>query len=210
MVMRGKFITLEGGEGAGKSTNAQFMKQQLEARGLEVVLTREPGGTALAERIRAILLDPDLPPMTATTEALLMFAARAEHYHQVIAPGLAQGQWVISDRFVDASFAYQGAARGLGSQKIAELADWTLPGVQADLTLVFDLPVEIGMARVASRGGAIDRFEQEPPVFFEQVRQAYLARAAQAPSNYCVLDASQTLAEVQQAIVEQLDRLCPR
>ncbi|SFR52116.1 dTMP kinase [Thiomicrospira sp. ALE5] len=206
--MTGKFIALEGGEGAGKSTNAQFIKQQLEARGLEVLLTREPGGTPLGEKVRAILLDATLPAMTPTTEALLMFAARAEHYAQVIAPALAVGQWVISDRFVDASFAYQGAARGLGSHKIAELTDWTLPNVQADLTLVFDLPVEVGMMRVQARGGVIDRFEQEPPAFFEQVRQAYLERAAKAPSHYCVLDASQDLSAVQRVIAEQLDRLC--
>lgn len=206
--MTGKFIALEGGEGAGKSTNAQFIKQQLEARGFEVLLTREPGGTPLGEKVRAILLDTTLPAMTPTTEALLMFAARAEHYAQVIAPALAAGQWVISDRFVDASFAYQGAARGLGSNKIAELADWTLPNVQADLTLVFDLPVEVGMMRVQARGGVIDRFEQEPPAFFEQVRQAYLERAAKMPSHYCVLDASQDLSTVQRLIAEQLDRLC--
>lgn len=206
--MPGKFITLEGGEGAGKSTNAEFIKSQLEALGYRVILTREPGGTKLGERVREILLDPHLPAMAVTTEALLMFAARTEHYHHVIAPALATGNWVISDRFTDASFAYQGVARGLGVKKIAQLADWALPGVKPDLTFVFDLPVAVGMARVKSRGGVVDRFEQEAPVFFEQVRQAYLNRAAADPERYHVLDASADLLNVQQNILLGLAQLC--
>jgi len=206
--MPGKFITLEGGEGAGKSTNAEFIKSQLEALGYRVILTREPGGTKLGERVREILLDPHLPAMTVTTEALLMFAARTEHYYHVIAPALAAGTWVISDRFTDASFAYQGVARGLGVNKIGQLADWALPEVKPDLTFVFDLPVAVGMARVKSRGGIVDRFEQEAPVFFEQVRQAYLNRAAADPERYHVLDASADLLNVQQNIVLGLAQLC--
>lgn len=206
--MPGKFITLEGGEGAGKSTNAEFIKSQLEALGYRVILTREPGGTKLGERVREILLDPHLPAMAVTTEALLMFAARTEHYHHVIAPALATGNWVISDRFTDASFAYQGVARGLGVKKIAQLADWALPGVKPDLTFVFDLPVAVCMARVKSRGGVVDRFEQEAPVFFEQVRQAYLNRAAADPERYHVLDASADLLNVQQNILLGLAQLC--
>lgn len=206
--MPGKFITLEGGEGAGKSTNAEFIKSQLEALGYRVILTREPGGTKLGERVREILLDPHLPAMAVTTEALLMFAARTEHYHHVIAPALATGNWVISDRFTDASFAYQGVARGLGVKKIAQLADWALPEVKPDLTFVFDLPVAVGMARVKSRGGVVDRFEQEAPVFFEQVRQAYLNRAAADPERYHVLDASADLLNVQQDILLGLAQLC--
>lgn len=206
--MPGKFITLEGGEGAGKSTNAEFIKSQLEALGYRVILTREPGGTKLGERVREILLDPHLPAMAVTTEALLMFAARTEHYHHVIAPALATGNWVISDRFTDASFAYQGVARGLGVKKIAQLADWALPEVKPDLTFVFDLPVAVGMARVKSRGGVVDRFEQEAPVFFEQVRQAYLNRAAADPERYHVLDASADLLNVQQNILLGLAQLC--
>lgn len=206
--MPGKFITLEGGEGAGKSTNAEFIKSQLEALGYRVILTREPGGTKLGERVREILLDPHLPAMAVTTEALLMFAARTEHYHHVIAPALAAGNWVISDRFTDASFAYQGVARGLGVKKIAQLADWALPEVKPDLTFVFDLPVAVGMARVKSRGGVVDRFEQEAPVFFEQVRQAYLNRAAADPERYHVLDASADLLNVQQDILLGLAQLC--
>lgn len=206
--MPGKFITLEGGEGAGKSTNAEFIKSQLEALGYRVILTREPGGTKLGERVREILLDTHLPAMAVTTEALLMFAARTEHYHHVIAPALATGNWVISDRFTDASFAYQGVARGLGVKKIAQLADWALPEVKPDLTFVFDLPVAVGMARVKSRGGVVDRFEQEAPVFFEQVRQAYLNRAAADPERYHVLDASADLLNVQQNILLGLAQLC--
>lgn len=137
-----------------------------------------------------------------------MFAARTEHYHHVIAPALATGNWVISDRFTDASFAYQGVARGLGVKKIAQLADWALPGVKPDLTFVFDLPVAVGMARVKSRGGVVDRFEQEAPVFFEQVRQAYLNRAAADPERYHVLDASADLLNVQQNILLGLAQLC--
>lgn len=205
--MQGKFITLEGGEGAGKSTNLRFIQAWLQQQGLEVVVTREPGGTELGEAIRGLLLDKQYQTMTPSCELLLMFAARAQHIETLIKPALTQGKWVISDRFTDATYAYQGAARGLGFERIAPIEDWVQQGFAPDCTFVFDLPVEIGMRRVQSRGGEIDRFEQEQASFFEQVRQAYLTRAQQHPARYCVLDAAQNLADVQQDIEQQLQLL---
>lgn len=206
--MTGKFITLEGSEGAGKSTNMQFIAAWLEAKGIEVVTTREPGGTELGEAIRGLLLDAKYKEMTSDTELLLMFAARTQHVQEKILPALGRGAWVISDRFTDASYAYQGAARGLGFERVAELENWSLQGFKPDLTLVFDLDPKIGMQRVSSRGNGIDRFEQEKLEFFNQVRQAYLQRAEQNPQIYKVLDAQLSLTEVQQQITEQLERLC--
>lgn len=205
--MRGKFITLEGGEGAGKSTNLRYIQAWLEARGIEVVVTREPGGTELGEKIRGLLLDKANQAMTADTELLLMFAARAQHIQQLIQPTLAQGKWVISDRFTDASYAYQGAARGLGFERIAIIEQWVQQGFAPDCTFVFDLPIEVGMNRVRARGGEIDRFEQEKALFFQQVRQAYLHRAGLAPARYRVLDAAQALEQVQMDIAQALDGL---
>ena len=196
MTANGLFITLEGPEGAGKSTNRDYLAELLGACGREVVLTREPGGTPLAERIREILLAPAAEPMAVDTELLLMFAARAQHLAQVVRPALARGALVLCDRFVDATYAYQGGGRGVPVERIATLEAFVLGDLQPDLTLVFDLPVEIGLARAARRG-ALDRFEQEQRAFFEAVRQTYLDRAQAVPARYRLIDASRSLAEVQ-------------
>lgn len=196
MTANGLFITLEGPEGAGKSTNRDYLAELLGSGGREVVLTREPGGTPLAERIREILLAPAAEPMAVDTELLLMFAARAQHLAQVVRPALARGALVLCDRFVDATYAYQGGGRGVPVERIATLESFVLGDLQPDLTLVFDLPVEIGLARAARRG-ALDRFEQEQRAFFEAVRQTYLDRAQAVPARYRLIDASRSLAEVQ-------------
>ena len=197
--MSGLFITLEGPEGAGKSTNRDYLAMCLRAAGVEVLLTREPGGTPLAERIRELLLAPSDEAMAADTELLLVFAARAQHLAQVIRPALARGCVVLCDRFTDATYAYQGGGRGLSQQRIAELERFVQGDLRPDLTLLFDLPVEQGLARAAARG-RLDRFEQEQRSFFEAVRQTYLQRAALAPQRYRLLDASQSLQQVQAAI----------
>ena len=202
--MTGLFITLEGPEGAGKSTNRDYLAAQLRAAGRDVVLTREPGGTPLAERIREVLLAPSDEAMDADAELLLMFAARAQHIARVIRPALQRGAVVICDRFTDATYAYQGGGRGLPEARIATLEAFVQQGLQPDLTLVFDLPVEIGLARATARG-RLDRFEQEGRAFFEAVRSAYLARAATDPQRYRIVDAAQPLADVQRA----LDALVP-
>lgn len=202
--MTGLFITLEGPEGAGKSTNREYLAERLRERGVDVLLTREPGGTPLAERIRELLLDPSGEPMAADTELLLVFAARAQHLQQVIRPALAKGCVVLCDRFTDATYAYQGGGRGLSIERIAQLEQFVQGELRPDLALIFDLPVEVGLARAAARG-RLDRFEQEGRGFFEAVRQAYLQRAAQAPQRYRVLDAGQTLAQVQ----ADIDALLP-
>jgi dTMP kinase len=192
----GKFITIEGVEGAGKSTLARALQQQLERRGVPVLLTREPGGTPLAERVRALLLDHDSEAMGPTAEALLMFAARAVHLDNAVRPALAAGRWVICDRFTDASYAYQGAGRGVGTALLDQLA----AAVHADLwparTLLLDLPVEDGLARARARASAPDRFESEQRAFFERVRAAYLRRARQHAQRIRVIDASAAAAEV--------------
>lgn len=202
--MTGLFITLEGPEGAGKSTNREYLAERLREQGIDVLLTREPGGTPLAERIRELLLDPSDEPMAADTELLLVFAARAQHLQQVIRPALARGCVVLCDRFTDATYAYQGGGRGLSVERIAQLEQFVQGELRPDLTLIFDLPVEIGLARAAARG-RLDRFEQEGRGFFEAVREAYLQRAAQAPQRYRVLDAGQSLAQVQ----ADIDTLLP-
>ena len=202
--MTGLFITLEGPEGAGKSTNREYLAERLREQGIDVLLTREPGGTPLAERIRELLLDPSDEPMAADAELLLVFAARAQHLQQVIRPALAKGSVVLCDRFTDATYAYQGGGRGLSIERIAQLEQFVQGELRPDLTLIFDLPVEVGLARAAARG-RLDRFEQEGRGFFEAVRQAYLQRAEQAPQRYRVLDAGQTLAQVQ----ADIDALLP-
>ena len=202
--MSGLFITLEGPEGAGKSTNREYLAECLRAQGVEVLLTREPGGTPLAERIRELLLAPTDEIMCADTELLLMFAARAQHLEAVIRPALRRDVVVLCDRFTDATYAYQGGGRGLSFERIGILEDFVQGTLRPDLTLVFDLPVEIGLSRAAARG-QLDRFEQEGRAFFEAVRKTYLQRASAAPSRYKVIDAGQSLALVQQ----QLDRLLP-
>jgi len=203
----GKFITLEGSEGAGKSTNIAFISDYLQSKGIDVLVTREPGGTEIGEQIRKILLNKANTAMHEDTELLLMFAARAQHIREKILPALEQGKWVISDRFTDASYAYQGAARGMGFERIAEIENWVQQGFQPDCTFVLDLPVEIGMQRVKSRGGDGDRFEDEQKAFFETVRKAYLHRAELAPERYAVIDASQTLDNVQAQLVKALAAL---
>lgn len=205
MAGRGRFITLEGGEGVGKTTNLKWVAEWLISRGIEVVQTREPGGTPRAEAIRQLLLDPHASePMDADAELLLVFAARAQHLAQVIRPALARGAWVLSDRFTDATFAYQGGGRGLNLERIAQLEQFVQQGLQPDLTLLLDMPMQAAQQRVDSRGDQRDRFEQQPGAFFQAVRDAYLARAAQAPQRIAVIDASQPLAQVQQALGEHL------
>ena len=181
--MSGLFITLEGPEGAGKTTNREFLAERLRTAGHEVLLTREPGGTPLAERIRELLLAPSDEPMATDTELLLMFAARAQHLDQVIRPALVAGKVVLCDRFTDATYAYQGGGRGVSEARIAVLEDFVQGTLRPDLTLVFDLPVDVGLARAAARG-RLDRFEQEGRAFFEAVRQTYLRRAALNPQRY--------------------------
>jgi len=187
--MSGKFITLEGVDGAGKSTYLAALVDTLRRRGVAVVQTREPGGTALGEQLRTLLLGE---AMHAETEALLMFAARCEHIHEVIAPALARGDWVVSDRFTDASFAYQGGGRGLAFERLAVLESWVQQGLQPDLTLLFDLPVAIAQQRIAGMQRDLDRFERERLDFFVRVREAYLARAAAQPARVRVIDASRS------------------
>ncbi|WP_410953350.1 dTMP kinase [Pseudomonas sp. S1(2024)] len=197
--MSGLFITLEGPEGAGKSTNRDYLAARLCEQGLDVVLTREPGGTPLAEKVRELLLAPSDESMAVDTELLLVFAARAQHLAQVIRPALARGAVVLCDRFTDATYAYQGGGRGLPVERIAILEQFVQGDLRPDLTLVFDLPVEVGLARAAARG-RLDRFEQEGQAFFEAVRQAYLQRAGREPQRYTLLDAAQPLEAVQRSI----------
>ncbi|BAQ73509.1 dTMP kinase [Pseudomonas protegens] len=207
--MTGLFITLEGPEGAGKSTNREYLAERLRAAGIEVVLTREPGGTPLAERIREVLLTPGEEVMNADTELLLVFAARAQHLATVIRPALARGAVVLCDRFTDSTYAYQGAGRGLSLERIEALERFVQGELRPDLTLVFDLPVDVGLARASARG-RLDRFEQEGQAFFQKVRQAYLTRAAAAPQRYCLVDAAQPLARVQQSLDALLPQLLER
>ncbi|WP_226687778.1 dTMP kinase [Stutzerimonas stutzeri] len=207
--MKGLFVTLEGPEGAGKSTNREYLAERLRARGVDVVLTREPGGTPLAERIRELLLTPADEPMAVDTELLLVFAARAQHLAQVIRPALERGAVVLCDRFTDATYAYQGGGRGLSIERIAQLEVFVQGELRPDLTLIFDLPVEIGLARAAARG-RLDRFEQEGIRFFESVRRAYLDRAKAAPSRYRIIDAAQSLNTVQQDIQALIPELMGR
>ncbi|WP_126445249.1 dTMP kinase [Sulfuricystis multivorans] len=197
MTARGKFITLEGIDGAGKSTHLAWLVEFLRRRGYRVVQTREPGGTPLGEKLRGLLL---AEPMHLETEALLMFAARREHLGELIWPALERGDWVVCDRFTDASFAYQGGGRGLSAEKLAQLEIWVQGGFQPDLTLLFDLPVEIAMQRMAKASRQLDRFEQEKADFHERVRAAYLARARRMPERVKVIDASQSCALIQKQL----------
>lgn len=202
--MRGRFITLEGSEGSGKSTNLAFIHHYLQQSGIEVVLTREPGGTPLGEAIRELLLDHRNNEMASDTELLLMFAARAQHLHELILPALEAGRWVLCDRFTDATYAYQGAGRGIAEERIALLEDWVQGELRPDLTLFLDLPVAQGLARAGERS-APDRFEREQLDFFERVRHGYLEQAARAPQRYRIVDASQPLEAVQSNLRDLLD-----
>lgn len=200
--MQGKFITLEGIDGAGKTTQLAWLTEILKNHGIDFVVTREPGGTALGEKLRLLLLDRSIS-MHPETEALLMFAARREHLDQVILPALAEGQWVVSDRFTDASFAYQGGGRKLEYSKLVVLEQWVQADLQPDLTLYFDIPVEIAQQRINQIKYA-DRFEQEQFDFFQRVRQAYLQRVKQFPDRMYKIDSSQSLVEVKSAVEKAL------
>ncbi len=203
---RGLFITVEGGEGVGKSTNIAFIAEQLRLANQPFVLTREPGGTPLAEDIRKLLLLPRDEVVNENTELLLMFAARSQHIATVIEPALAQGQWVICDRFTDATYAYQGGGRGIAQQKIADLERWVQGDLRPDYTLLLDAPIEVGMDR-ANKRGELDRFEQEQQQFFERIRSAYLQLATTYPNRYRVIDASQDLSAVQSCLVEIIQEM---
>ena len=193
--MRGRFITMEGGEGAGKSTMMGHVADWLENAGHRVVRTREPGGTDLAEKLREILLDRNNISLSGRAELLLLFAARAQHLEELIRPALVRGDWVLCDRFTDATWAYQGGGRGLPRDEIGSLETLVHGDLQPDLTLLLDLPVELGMKRAARRSQA-DRFEQESTLFFERVRNAYLERAQAAPERFAVIDAASNMEEV--------------
>ena len=190
--MRGKFITLEGMDGAGKSTHIPDIIKLLESKSVEVVATREPGGTALGEHLRTLLLNE---PMHPETETLLMFAARREHIAQVIEPALVRGAWVLSDRFTDATYAYQSGGRGVLANKVLELEDWVQDGLQPDLTLLFDVPVEVSVARLAS-ARTPDKFERESAEFFTKIRNAYLDRARKNPKRFGIINSNQALDDV--------------
>lgn len=202
----GKFITVEGIEGVGKSTNVEFLLALIEEKELQVIRTREPGGTPMAERIRALLLEHGEEPMTDIAELLLFFASRSLHIHNVIKPALRAGQWVVCDRFTDASRAYQGDGRGLNRDTINTLADWVQEGLQPDLTILLDAPAEVGMDR-AGRRGAADRLEIEKTEFYARVRDGYLALAKSEPDRFAVIDASRPLADVQADIAESISDL---
>jgi dTMP kinase len=206
MNSKGKFITIEGGEGAGKSTNIGFIQAFLADRGIDLVSTREPGGTVYAEKIRNLLLDHDDEPLDAMAELMLIFAARAQHLSQLILPALNQGKWVLCDRFTDATYAYQGAGRKLGMSKVADLENLVQGSLRPDLTLILDIPVDVGMERVAGRG-EFDRFESEQQEFFESVRQSYLELARAAPERYAVIDTCNPLEQVQTDIALILEQL---
>ncbi|MEI8236790.1 MAG: dTMP kinase [Methylococcaceae bacterium] len=203
---RGKFITFEGGEGVGKSTNVAFVESYLQSKNIPVLVTREPGGTKLAEKLRALLLDKKSEAITEEAELLLMFAARSQHLKHVIEPALARGDWVICDRFTDATYAYQGGGRNMKISTIEGLENLIQGNLRPDLTLLLDAPVKIGMERAGKRG-AFDRFESETLQFFEDVRRAYLLQAEINPKRITLIKASQPLAEVQQAIITVLSPL---
>ncbi len=206
--MPGRFITLEGGEGAGKSTALAFIAQVLRDHGIDLILTREPGGTPLGEKLRELLLDYKNDQMCDDTELLLMFAARAQHLAQIIEPALMADRWVLCDRFTDATYAYQGGGRGINKQRIAQLEQWVQGDRRPHLTLLLDVPVEVGLQRISTREstqGQRDRFERERSEFFTKVRQTYLDRAKQYPNQYRVIDAAQSLEKVQHQLRQVLD-----
>ncbi len=202
----GCFITIEGVEGVGKTTNIQFIAEFLRSRQLQLLLTREPGGTPIAEQIRDLLLTKSDEPLNDDAELLLVFAARAQHLAQVIKPALARGEWVVCDRFTDATYAYQGGGRGFSMPHIAQLEQWVQQDLRPDITLLLDLPVEVGLARAKQRSDP-DRFESERTEFFERVRDTYLERARQFPDQYRIIDASRTLPEVQEQLAGVLTDL---
>ena len=198
---RGRFITLEGVDGAGKSSHVQWIADALREQGREVIETREPGGTAVGESLRTLLLNE---PMDIETETLLMFAARREHIVRVILPALDAGHWVVSDRFTDATFAYQGGGRGLAAARIAKLENWVQQGLQPDLTLVFDVPVEVAQQRLQRETPQPDRFERLDAAFFDRVRRAYLERASQFPQRIRIVDSSRSFEEVRKQLKQYI------
>lgn len=204
--MSGQFISIEGIEGVGKSTQLKFIADYLQAHNISVVTTREPGGTPLAEAIRALLLQPREEKVATDTELLLMFASRAQHIAEVIKPALADGRWVISDRFIDATYAYQGGGRHVALERINQLAKWTLNNFQPQLTILLDMPVELGLERAKSRNQAADRFESEHTPFFTAVREAYLQRARWEPQRIQVVNAARSIEEVQHDIQKILNK----
>ena len=204
--MRGKFITVEGGEGVGKSSNIEFIANSLREKGIDCIVTREPGGTPLAEEIREVLIARRDEKVCPDTELLLMFAARAQHLNEKILPALDAGTWVVCDRFTDATYAYQSGGRELPSEKVANLENFVQGDLRPDVTLLLDAPIEVGMAR-ASKRAALDRFEEEEIDFFNRVRNNYLERASQDPERFVILDASQTLEEVQADLALKLSEL---
>jgi len=203
---RGCFITIEGIEGVGKSTQISAIVDTLRTLGKKVILTREPGGTELGEAIRHLLLSTEYPPMNQRTELLLMFAARAEHIYARIIPALDEGCWVVSDRFTDASYAYQGGGRNIALDKIMGLENWVQEGFTPDFTFLLDAPVEVGLARAKNRGPQ-DRIEQEDLDFFQRVRDLYLARASDEPKRFRIIDASNNETQVKQDVLTQLDEI---
>ena len=206
MIRRGKFITVEGGEGVGKSTNIRELQSWLERRHIPYLLTREPGGTPLAESIRELLLDTREESVAGTTELLLIFAARAQHLAQVIEPALARGEWVICDRFTDATYAYQGGGRGVPPRQIASLEALVQGELRPDLTLLLDAPVAVGMARAGKRG-ELDRFEREERAFFQRVRNTYLERAAREPKRFRCVDTNRALDRIAAELAAIMDSL---
>lgn len=205
-MQRGKFITIEGGEGVGKTTNIAFIQSLLAEKGIETVVTREPGGTPLAEEIREVLIKNREEAVVSETELLLMFAARAQHLHRLILPAIEAGKWVISDRFTDATYAYQSGGRGVPAEKVALLENFVQGEFRPDLTLLLDAPIEVGMQRARDRG-KLDRFEEEQQTFFEKVRANYLERSQQESGRFKIVDASKSLESVQESIQEQLRSL---
>lgn len=201
----GKLITLEGIEGVGKSSNLRFIATTLENQGIDVLVTREPGGTPLAEDLRKILLADYQEKTYPETELLMLYAGRFQHVESVIKPALAQGRWVLCDRFNDATFAYQGAGRQISLEKIHQLDEWTLGDFAPALTIILDAPVEVALKRIQTHR-QLDRFEKEKSEFFDRIRQAYLARAKRHPERYQIVDASRDLEAVQQSIRELLSQ----
>jgi len=204
--VKGKFITIEGTEGVGKSTNLEFVRSYLEQKGIDIFVTREPGGTPLAEELREVLLEKRSESFDPTAELLTVFAARAQHLNTRIKPALEQGRWVLSDRFTDATFAYQGFGRELGVEIIEQLENLVQQDLRPDLTLLLDIDVHVGLQRARARA-ELDRFESEQIEFFERVRRGYHYRVAQRPEHYAVVDASQTLVDVQKDLAVVLDKL---
>jgi dTMP kinase len=207
MSERGRFITIEGGEGVGKTTNREFIAEWMRERGIPLRITREPGGTPLGESLRQLLLNPDGSAPAPLAELLMVFAARAQHIAEVIEPALSAGEWVLCDRFTDATFAYQGAGRGLDRHAIAQLESLVQGELRPDLVIVLDVDPRVGLQRAKERG-ELDRFEREAIPFFERVREGYRARASAHPGRYCLVDAGQPLENVTRDLAAALEAFC--